>query len=392
MTEFHRGLAGRALPALLLAAAAATQEPAPFAERWAALERDFHAACAESRIVGASAAFVHEDRIAAAVHHGQGDLDTSRPADLQTIWHWASITKTFTGVALMQLRDRGRIGLEDPIVKHVPELAKVHDPDGFLPRVTLVHLLTHSAGFRAGTWPWGGEPWHPHEPTEWSQLVAMFPYTRLEFAPGAKWSYSNPGIVFLGQVIERQSGDDFEVYVDKNVLKPLGMFDSYFDGTPWHLRRRRANNYRIVDGKPVPEGIDFDTGITTSNGGLNAPIADMVRWLRFLLGSLPPPDGAEPVLAAATLREMWQPRLVCSERDGQKESMGLAFFVLERGGRTVYTHTGGQKNFVSFVFVDPRTRTAGIAAYNTNGAGTGPIMQQLRARMIDELLPLFEPR
>jgi CubicO group peptidase (beta-lactamase class C family) len=379
---------------VLLAAASPAQGPPGFAAAWSTIEREFHANCEKALVVGASIAFVHGDAVLAEAHHGVGDLKTKRPTDLATIYHWASITKTFTGVALLQLRDRGQLSLDDAIQKYVPELTKIHDPDGWLPKITLAHLLSHSAGFRGATWPWGGESWHPHEPTEWSQLVAMMPYTKLEFAPGTKFSYSNPGIVFLGQVIQRLSGDDFEVYMDKNVLRPLGMHDSYFDVTPYHLRHRRSDNYKIVDGKPVSEGPEFDTGITTSNGGLNAPIADMVHWLRFLIGTLPPPEHAEPVLARKSLEEMWQPRLPIGDggAGGNKEHIALAFFVMQRGPFTVITHTGGQRNFVSVFFVHPPTRTAGIAAFNTNGGpapGTGAAMNDVRARMIDALLPLF---
>ncbi len=90
--------------------------------------------------------------------------------------------------------------------------------------ITIRHLLSHSSGFRGSTWPWGGgEAWHPHEPTRWEQLVAMMPYTEILFPPGSRYAYSNPGIVFLGQVIERLSGEEWEVYVEKNILRPLGM-------------------------------------------------------------------------------------------------------------------------------------------------------------------------
>ena len=74
--------------------------------------------------------------------------------------------------------------------------------------------MSHSAGFRAGTWPWGGDkPWHPFEPTRWDQVVAMFPYTDIQFRPGTKYSYSNPGVIFLGRIIELFSNDDYEVYI-----------------------------------------------------------------------------------------------------------------------------------------------------------------------------------
>ena len=73
---------------------------------------------------------------------------------------------------------------------------------GDMSQVRIRHLMSHSAGFRAATWPWGGDqPWHPFEPTKWEQLVAMMPYTNLEFAPGSKYSYSNPGVIFLGRWI-----------------------------------------------------------------------------------------------------------------------------------------------------------------------------------------------
>jgi CubicO group peptidase (beta-lactamase class C family) len=119
----------------------------------------------------------------------------------------------------------------------------------------------------------------------------MIPYTEILFPPGSQYSYSNPGIIFLGRVIERVSGDVYEAYIDKNVFRPLGMGAAYFDGTPWHLLDHRSNHYFVRAGKPVAGGVDFNTGITVSNGGLNAPVTDMARYLAFLMGS--PIEGAD---------------------------------------------------------------------------------------------------
>ncbi|MCK5941051.1 MAG: beta-lactamase family protein, partial [Planctomycetes bacterium] len=237
--------------------------------------------------------------------HGFADRDGERRVDRDTIFHWASCTKTFTGIAVMQLRDRGRLRLDQPIVELVPELRDVRNPFGAMTDITIAQLLSHSAGFRMGTWPWGGDQdWHPHEPTRWSQLVAMLPYTTVQFAPGSKFSYSNPGIVFLGRAIERLSGDDYEVYVDKNVLRPLGMQRTYFDLTPYHLQRYRSHSYRVQGDDVTDHGPDFDTGITVSNGGLNAPMTDMARYLGFLLGGFAPDGDEQAVLARASLDEM----------------------------------------------------------------------------------------
>src|SRR5262245_37391568 len=118
----------------------------------------------QAGIVGSSLMFVKNGNVTLKHAIGYQDLAAKRPVDEETIFHWASITKTLTGVAIMQLRDRGHFTLDDPAVKYVPELRQVHNPYGDISQVTIRHLMSHSAGFRASTWPWGGdEPWHPFE-------------------------------------------------------------------------------------------------------------------------------------------------------------------------------------------------------------------------------------
>ena len=220
--------------------------------RFEPLKKFFAEAVAEEGIVGAGMYLVGPNGVIDSAFAGFADRDSRRRANGATIWHWASITKTFTAIAIMQLRDRGRLAIDDPILKYVPELSEAHNPFGPMSQVTIRQLLSHSAGFRSGTWPWGGDkPWHPFEPTKWTQLVAMIPYTEIEFQPGSKFQYSNPGYVFLGETIARLAGEDFEVYMQKNVLSPLGMTHSYYDITPYHLIGDRSNNYYVKDGKAV---------------------------------------------------------------------------------------------------------------------------------------------
>jgi CubicO group peptidase (beta-lactamase class C family) len=315
-------------------------------------------------VVGGSLMFFRGDTVLAREFFGLADREAGRRVDETTIYHWASITKTVTAVALMQLRDRGRLSLDDPVVRYVPELREVHDPFGPIEAITFRHLLSHSAGFRNGTWPWGGDrPWHPFEPTRWSQLVAMMPYTEVLFPPGSRHSYSNPGIIFVGRTIEALSGDDYEVYVQKNVFAPLGMTASYFDRTPWHLLGARANHYMVRAGQAEALGPDFDTGITVSNGGLNAPLPDMIRYLQFLAGAPGLPAPAKAVLSRSTLEEMWRPVLPVGGPEG--DSIGLGFFLMERKGTRLVGHTGSQGGFRSFFYFDPATGAGVIAAFNT---------------------------
>lgn len=376
--------------ATALASAGPCQTPPDFTDAWTSIETEFTRSCERAGIVGASIAFVSAERLVALATHGFADIATERRVDRDTIFHWASCTKTFTGIATMQLRDHGKLGLDDAAVDHLPELRAVHNPFGPMRAITLAHLLSHTAGFRGATWPWGGKEWHPHEPTSWSQLVAMMPYTEIEFAPGTRYSYSNPGIVFLGRVIEQISGEDYETYMEKNVLRPLGMGHSYFDHTPYHLLRHRSNNYSVRMGTPVAGGLDFDTGVTVSNGGLNAPLPDMARYLAFLLGAVADDSDAAKVLRRPSLEEMWQPRLPIGQAPGQRDSIGLTFFIMERGAQRFLGHTGGQKSFVTFFYVHPESQTAGLGAFNTDAAG--PLMAKIRGLMMDTLTPLFAPR
>src|SRR3712207_589057 len=188
--------------ALLLAAApAAAGEPA-FEAALTDFRKLHRAEVRRSGIAGSSFYLVRDGRVAAADHLGEQDAQARIPVDSRTIYHWASITKTMTGIAIMQLRDRGLLRLDDPITRFVPELAQVHNPWGDTGAITLRQLMSHSAGFRSGTWPWREHEWQPFEPKSWAQLAAMLPYTRVEFRPGSRFGYSNPGIVYLGQVIE----------------------------------------------------------------------------------------------------------------------------------------------------------------------------------------------
>ncbi len=362
------------LAAVLLPLAAGplpARQPAP-TPGWPAFVRTLEAYADRDGAVGASAALVVDGRIVARHHVGFADRATGRRVDERTIFHWASITKTLGAVAVMQLRDRGRLSLDDPIVRWVPELRRLHDPFGMLDSIPVRWLLSHSAGFRNGTWPYRGAEWQPFEPAEWSQLVAMMPYQRLEFRPGTRYGYSNPAYVYLARVVEQESRDPWATYVQKNIWAPLGMHRSYTGLTPYHLQADRGHGYEVrrAGGRDslVDVGADFDPGITIPNGGWNAPVDDVAAWAAFLLGR--PADAAtrarhEGVLTRATLEEMWRPALASREGYTAGDAVGLGFFLLERNGRRVVGHTGDQAGYRSFLYLDPAAGTAVIAVLNT---------------------------
>jgi CubicO group peptidase (beta-lactamase class C family) len=323
-------------------------------------------------IVGSSLLLIRRGQVVLHENYGKRSLQPSEPVTDETAYHWASCTKTFTGIAIMQLRDRGLLSLDDPLIKYIPELAAVHDPYGSVEKITIRHMMSHSGGFRDATWPWRDADWQPFEPTQWSQIVAMLPYTNVAFEPGSRFSYSNLGVVFLGEIIERISGDPYEVYIDKNILKPLGMDRTYFDRSPYHLLKDRSHSWDLKDGKLIEDPFDFNTGITRSNGGLNALFTDMVKYIQFLLGDPDRQSEYDAILKRSSLEEMWKPYLpVAPDEDfvsrvGAHDAVTTSFFLHTDGKLKLIGHAGWQNGFRSHFYLDPATHSAYIVAYNTD--------------------------
>jgi CubicO group peptidase (beta-lactamase class C family) len=344
-------------------------------------------------IVGSSLVLIRNGQVVLDDHYGR--QSETQPVDENTTYHWASVTKTFTGIAIMQLRDRGLLSLDDPLVKYIPELAKVHDVYGPVSAITIREAMSHSTGFRDATWPWRTEDWQPFEPTEWPQIVAMLPYTDVKFKPGSRFRYSNLAVVFLGEIIERVSGDQYEVYMEKNIFKPLGMEHTYFDRSPYHLLKYRSHSWDLKDGKLTEDPFDFDTGITRSNGGLNSPMLDMIRYIRFLLGDPARQAEYDAILKRSSLEEMWKPVLPVTpdedfpSRAGAQDFVAESFFVHKDGRLTLVGHPGWQNGFRSQINLDPANRSAYIVAYNTDAEDAKQNTRSFNIELRDYLIDHF---
>ncbi len=222
------------------------------------------------------------------------------------------------------------------------------------------------------------------------------------------------GYVFLGQIVERLSGDDFEVYIDKNILKPLGMVASYFDRSPYFLESHVSASYLRAGNKLTEQPFNFDTGITTSNSGLKAPIADMVKYVRFLIGD-PGNPVYDLVLKRSSLEEAWTGVLPVTNNSKTATAytkgapkMGLGFFVLDLNGHRYVYHDGDQGGFSSEMFIDPARHAASILVVNTTDTGgtTSPaalhpesntepeprtdLRLTLREELVDHVFPSLE--
>jgi CubicO group peptidase (beta-lactamase class C family) len=223
----------------------------------------------------------------------------------------------------------------------------------------------------------------------------MLPYTEIEFAPGSRYSYSNLAVVFLGEVIERLSGDSFEVYMLKNVLGPLGMRDSYYDRSPRLLVGDRSHSWDLERGELHEEPFDFDTGITRANGGLNAPMPDMLRYLRFLAGDAARQPEYDRILKRSSLEEMWRPvRLVDPNPDfpsraGAHDDVALSFFIHTDRGVRLVGHPGWQGGFRSQINLDPRTGRGYLVDYNTDATDPRQNTRRFNIELRDYLIDHF---
>lgn len=376
-----RAVIATILLAIAVAEVLASQRPPDLRDIDAALIRLLR----EDSVVGGAVVAVRDGRIEAHTEHGYADRALGAPLGPDAIYHWGSITKTLTAVAILQLRDRGLLRLDDPITNWVPELRQVHNPYGTMDRITLRMLLSHSSGFQNPTWPYRRYlDWEPFEPTRWEQLVAMMPYQEILFPPGSRYGYSNPAFIYLARVIETVTGDPYQSYIYKNLWLPLGMRRSYFGATPYHLGPLRSNNYTLRgDGaggiRVHDNGRDFDPGITIPNGGWNAPMVDVVTWVAFLVGA----RANDTILSRRSLAEMWRPVVAVDTVSDAHQWMGLGFFVLRKNGATLIGHTGEQAGFRSFMFLNPARRSAVLMCVNTTNevqpAESGKLFQEVVA-------------
>ena len=374
---------------------AAAQAPAG----WGEFTKTFQAYVDSDYVVGASVILMKHGRVVARYNAGQANRAGNVAVDSQTIFHWGSITKSLTAISIMQLRDRGKLSLDDKVVRWVPELRSIHDPWNSIDSITIRMLLSHTAGFQNGTWPWGNnKPWEPFEPTTWNQLVAMMPYSELVFKPGSRYGYSNPGFVYLARIVEAITGDPWDAYVQKNIFAPLELNRSYFRGTPYFLAAHRSHNYyvrRDSSGRQTvtDNGPDFDPGITSPNGAWNAPLGDLVKYTAFLTNAIVPGmtrERYDVVLKRSSLEEMWQPGKPMSQsyESNPQQWMGLSFFIRDRNGQRILGHTGSQAGFRSFFYFDPTNGAAVIAAFNSTNV-TAPAVA-LQRRMVEAALDLLK--
>lgn len=344
----------------------------------------------ENRLYGAAAGVVHDGELAWSGGAGFADMAAGRPAGQDVLYRIASITKTFTGTAIMRLRDAGELDLDDPVVRWVPELGGSATPET-IGGVTIRRLLAHESGLVSeppGTDFLAEQPRYQGMAARNLERVSEI-YTAVP--PNTQLKYCNLGYQLLGEIVSRISQTPYPRYVAEQILAPLGMESTGFDPLPPELASRRAVGYA---GRAFSDELAIAPSmpLVWAEGGLWSTVPDLARWLSFQMAAHPDAaaDGAQPespVLAAATRREMHKPRYLSDEE--WSTAWGISWYSVRKDAVTWVQHSGGLPGFESNACFDRGSRVGAIVL--VNGSATAADLAMSLAAQARELAAAPKP-
>lgn len=346
------------------------------------IERMFTAHVERQQMPGAIMGIIVDGELVWVKAVGVRETTGKAPVTPDTVFRIASMTKSFTGMAILKLRDEGKLSLDDPASKYVPALADLPYPTKDSPAVTIRHLLTHSEGFPEDN-PWGDRQLHQSDETMRAWIRAGIPFSTV---PGTEFEYSNYGFAMLGAVIARASGKPYADYVRDNILRPLGMNASTFESTEVP-KDQIALGYRWDGQAYQPEPI-LAHGSFGGMGGLWTSARDLARYVAFLMSAFPPRDEADRgPIRRSSAREMQQvgrtqPAIAYrSTVDGplQLGSGGYAYGLgVSQDCRFNYVvgHSGGLPGYGSLMRWLPEYGVGMIAMGNRTYSGFGGVFNE----------------
>ncbi len=318
----------------------------------------------EHRLPGAAAGVVVGDELVWSGGYGFADVAGRRAPDAHTLYRIASITKTFTGTAIMQLRDEGKLHLDDPAVVHLPELAEAISPFGAVETVTIRRMLSHESGLM-------GDP----PDTDWTHNryegsatanLARVGEIATRIPTNTQQKYSNLAYQLLGEIVARVSGEPYVEYVQSNILEPLGMTSTSFEPLPEELERRRAVGYRARWMSDEYQLAEPWAAQVFAEGGLWSNVADLARWIGAQFREDGGDRGGVQILAGPTLKEMHRPRYLGDE--AWTEAWCISWYAVRKHDVVWVQHSGGLPGFItSACFHRGDDRVGAIALLNGIG-------------------------
>ncbi|MBL8957245.1 MAG: beta-lactamase family protein, partial [Myxococcaceae bacterium] len=357
----------RAARLLLLLSLPAWADALP-AEQVSAIDAAVRALLAQRPSAGLSIGVRHGDA-EWSTGYGYAQLAPPKPASPQTSYRLASVTKTLTGVAIMQLVEQGKVSLDAEVQAYLPRFPKKQGP------ITVRDLLTHVSGIYHYRDPKKEGHFKRHFSTE--QSLALFKDWPLAHDPGTKFLYTTYGYDVLGAIVEAASGKSYADYLRDHVFGPAGMKRSSVED-PAKRDASWAAGYRVKAGKLVPsESIDISSRF--AGGGARSTVDDLLHYGAALF--------AGKLVKPATWEQM---KVSGRTHDGRWVDYGLGFAVYPRAGHFIVAHLGGQPETTSLLILLPAHQL--VIALLTNVEGQAALLSELGDVVIETLLDGGERR
>jgi CubicO group peptidase (beta-lactamase class C family) len=329
------------------------------------------------RIPGLAIGIVDDQNLLWAKGFGYANVEKKIPMSAETLCRIASITKTFTATAIMQLRDQGKLRLDDPISKHLPWF-KIKNRFPEAQPITIENLLTHSAGLPGeAAFPY----WTDHVFPTREQMIAALPKQELLQEPWTGYHYSNLGLALAGEIVAAASGEPYPAYVTSHILQPLQMTSSSVVLPNEHRSRLAVSYDRLrVDGTRLV--LDFpDCNGLIPAANITSCVNDLAKYLAMHMRYTDQSSAA--VLRGSTLKEMQRIHWLNSD---WSSGWGLGIGVRKRGERTMVGHSGWVAGYKSHITFCPLEKIGIIVLMNC--ADGEPTTFSYRA--FDLLAPLIE--
>lgn len=370
---------------LALAASSAQAQSADQAKAFSRLDPIFDLFAREKHAPGMVFGVVADGKLAYVRASGVQDTELRRPVTPDTVFRIASMSKNFTALAVLKLRDEGKLSLDAPVETIVPEFASLTYPTTDSPKIRVRDLLNHVGGFVTDD-PWGDRQLDMADNAFSRFMRDSVPFSR---APGMAMEYSNFGYAVAGRVVTNASGQPYETYIGQTILRPLGMAASTYDVAAIPAEHR-AVGYDWIDEKWVQEPV-LGPGAFGAMGGLAVSANDYAKYAAWVLEAWPPRDGADdPVLKRSSRREIVQgsnfpavvPRSGADTCDRARTyGMGMIVFSDCMLGPH-FTHSGGLPGYGSNVLFLPERGIAVFAFANVTYAGATPYVREAALQLV----------
>ncbi len=306
------------------------------------------------QVPGVVIGIVREGELAGVFSHGMAALQSGESPGESSIARVASVTKTFTATAIMQLRDASLLELDDPLLIHIPEFTVAEAKAAPLEGVTIRRLLTHHSGLStehpAVDWDAADFPQLEHVMDTLEKIQVVIPQD-------SQWKYSNLAYCLLGEVIARLSGRPYIDYVQEEIIAPLGLENTAFDLSPEQEALKMAGYSPPKPGesavRPAPYG---HLNGFSSAGQLQTNVEDLAKLISFQLGS-----GPDSILSLSSRAEMRRPVYIA---DDWSSGQGLGWRAVRKGERVFWNHGGAVHGFSTSVIFNVPTRTGVIMLAN----------------------------